>query len=250
MIRKKITIANQKGGVAKTTTAINLAAGIAMAGKKTLLIDFDPQGHSTEGMGIEASKTTDTIYNVLLEHTDIGKVIKPTKVKNLDLAPANILLDEAEQRLLHQMYRERCLDDALESVDYDAVVIDTRPTLQALTQASLHSADVIIVPSSISKHALDGFATLMKRISQVTNKEKIVKILLTIFDSRTTVTYDWFMGELGDFKEMLLNTKIRMNEAINQAYIVSSTIYDFSKSSHGAEDYRSLTKEVLEICQL
>jgi len=245
---KVIAVTNQKGGVGKTTTAINLASGMAMSGRKTLLVDFDPQAHSTDGLGIEPNTRIDTIYNVLLEHTDIHGIIKKTKVENLDLAPANILLDEAEQRLLSRMYREKCLDDALKNVQYDLVIIDTRPTLQTLTQSALHSADIIVVPCEISKHALDGFSILLEKINEIENKQKIVKILLTKYDSRNKVTIDWFMGEMEPFKAMLLKTTIRSNEALNQSYILGEPIFQSNKRSHGAEDYQRLTEEISILC--
>jgi chromosome partitioning protein len=251
-MKKTIAVINQKGGVGKTTTSINFASGLALAGERVLLIDMDPQAHSTIGLGIEPGSYEHAIHDVLVNKTNIRDVILETKIKNLSIAPSHIRLDKAEQRLTPEMFKESRLHKAIRNLDYDFIVIDCRPTLGTLTVNALYACDFIIVPCEMSRYSLDGFSDLMETIETVKNSEEavtknLIRILLTKYDSRKKVSNEWVMKQLGPFDEMLFNTKIRQNEALNQAHMAMEPVFTFKEDSPGAEDYQKLTKEFLNL---
>jgi len=157
MPAKIIAIINQKGGVGKTTTSINLSCGLARKGKKVLLIDLDPQAHSTIGLAIEPESFKASLNEVLLQKKSIKEVILKTKTENLYIAPSHIRLDRAEQQLAPELFRETFLHKAIKNLDYEFIVIDCRPTLGTLTINALYACNFIIVPCEISRYALDGF---------------------------------------------------------------------------------------------
>ena len=253
-MKKIIAIINQKGGVGKTTTAINFSCGLANRGYKTLLIDLDPQAHSTIGLNIEPEEYNNkgAINDVLLDKKNINKVILPTKINNLDIAPSHLRLDKAENEIFFGMNRESRLHKTITNLNYDYIAIDCRPTLGNLTINALFACNFIIVPCEISRYSLDGFADLMDTIEEVKkvdsfNQEKIIKLLLTKFDSRKTVANKWIFEQLEPYKKLLFQTKIRQNETINQANIAQEPIFSFDKNSNGAEDYNQLVEEFLKI---
>lgn len=251
-MKKIIAVINQKGGVGKTTTSINIAAGLAMQGNRTLLIDLDPQAHSTIGVGIELGSYKLAIHDVLLNKEKIGNVILKTQVDNLDLVPAHIKLDRAEQQLTPEMFKESRLNKAIRNLDYDFIVIDCRPTLGTLTINALYASNFIIVPCEMSRYALDGFSDLMDTVEHVKNGEEIeksdfIRILLTKVDTRKSVTNDWILEQLKPYENLLFETKIRQNEALNQAHIATEPIFTFKSNSAGAEDYNQLTNEFLKL---
>ncbi|MFW6351828.1 MAG: ParA family protein [Bacteroidota bacterium] len=253
-MKKIISVINQKGGVGKTTTSINFACGLALEGYQVLLIDLDPQAHSTIGIGIDPGDYEYAVHDVLLKRKPIHEVILKAPVENVDLVPSHIRLDKAEQQLTPEMFRESKLHGAIQELDYDFIVIDCRPTLGTLTINALYACDFIIVPSEMSRYALDGFSDLLDTIDTVKattklNKKDFIRLLLTKYDSRKTITNDWIMAQLDPFKELLFNTKIRQNEALNQSQIAQESIFVFKPQSSGAEDYTQLTEEFLEICQ-
>jgi chromosome partitioning protein len=248
---KIISIINQKGGVGKTTTSINLAYGLSLENKSVLLIDLDPQGHSTMGIGIEPGTFKYSINNVLLDHLDIKDAII-NKFKNLDVVPSNIRLDNCEQLLSPQLFKESRLKNALNDLSYDYIIIDCRPSLGTLTINALYACDFIIVPCEVSKYSLDGLADLLETVQNVKDRQyetfkKNIKILLTKFDSRKGITNDWVLGELEkeNFLNMLLKTRIRQNEPLNQAHIAMEPVSKHKESSSGSIDYLSLTKEII-----
>lgn len=246
-------IINQKGGTGKTTTSINVACGLALEGMKVLLIDLDPQAHSTVGLGIEPGTYQGAIHHVLLKKKNIKEVILETKIDNLFLAPSHIRLDRAEQQLTPEMFKESRLHKAIRNLDYDFIIIDCRPTLGTLTINALYACNFILVPCEMSRYSLDGFSDLMETIENVKNnggieKENFIRILLTKFDSRRSVTNDWVLEQLEPYKALLFKTKIRQNEALNQAHISMEPIFTFKATSSGAEDYKQLTKEFLKLC--
>lgn len=255
-MKKIISVINQKGGVGKTTTSINFACGLAQEGYRVLLIDFDPQAHSTIGLGIDSGSYKDAIHDVLLKRKNIREVIVQTNVNNLFILPSHIRLDRAEQLLTPEMFKESRLHKAIDGLnsDFDFVVIDCRPTLGTLTINALYACNFIIVPTEMARYALEGFADLVETIDNVKNNKSVekndfIRILFTKYDARKSVTIDWVMDQLNEYKNLVFNTKIRQNEALNQAQIAQEPIFVFKPSSNGAEDYKQLTSEFLEICQ-
>jgi chromosome partitioning protein len=251
MNKKILVIINQKGGVGKTTTSINLAAGLALKGKKTLLIDLDPQAHSTIGLGIEPESFKYSISDVLAKKKNIKDTILSTTTENLFITPSHIRLDKVEQQLTPELFRETFLHKAIQGLNYDFVVIDCRPTLGTLTINALYASDFIIVPCEMGRYALDGFADLMETIEHVKNNEmnksQFIRILLTKYDGRNKVSNDWVLQQLEPFKEIIFKTYIRRNEALNQSQMAQETIFKFKADSIGAQDHESLINEFLSL---
>ena len=252
-MHKIIAVTNQKGGVGKTTTSINFSAGLAREGHRVLLIDLDPQAHSTIGLGIEPGSYDQAIHDVLVNKRNIRDVTLETRIQNLSLVPSHIRLDKAEQQLTPEMFKESRLHKAIRDLDYDFIVIDCRPTLGTLTVNALYACDFILVPCEMARYALEGFADLMETIENVKNgdaveKEGFVRILLTKLDSRKSVSNDWVMAQLEPHKALLFATRIRQNEALNQAHMATEPIFSFKSNSPGAEDYEQLTREFLHLC--
>jgi chromosome partitioning protein len=248
-----IAIMNQKGGVAKTTTSINLACGLARKGQKVLLIDLDPQAHSTIGLGIDPGSYHTAVNDVLLGKTPIQEAVLPTSIEHLFVLPSHIRLDKAEQQLTPELFRETFLLKAIEKLEYDFIVIDCRPTLGTLTINALYACSFIIVPCEMGRYALDGFSDLMETIDNVKNheagdKENFIRILLTKFDARNRVSNEWILDQLAPFKNLLFKTAIRKSEAINQSSMAQEPIFTFKPDSAGAEDYEQLTIEFLDLC--
>jgi len=249
-MNKTIAILNQKGGVGKTTTSINVSCCLANEGYSVLLVDLDPQAHSTIGLGFDPESYQYAIHDVLVNKVSIKDVILATAIDNLALIPSHIRLDRAEQLLTPEMFKETKLDNALKLVDYDFIIIDCRPTLGTLTINALYTCDFILVPCEMSRFSLDGFSDFMETIDHVRKHEKIekqkyIRILLNKFDSRKKITNDWVNEQLEPYKDMIFQTKIRQNEALNQAHMAMEPITSFKPSSTGAKDYEDLTKELL-----
>ena len=249
-MKKIIAVINQKGGVGKTTTSINLVCGLALEGYKVLLIDLDPQAHSTIGIGIDQKSYKFAIHDVLLKRKELGEVILKSPVDNVDIVPSRIGLDRAEQQLTTEMFKEQRLDKAIKGLEYDFIVIDCRPTLGTLTVNALYTCDFIIVPADMSRYALEGFSDLLDTVDNVKNnkgieKQDLIRILITKYDTRKTISIEWAMDQLESYKHLLFETKIRQNEALNQAQMAQEPIFSFKSNSAGAEDYKQLTSEFL-----
>jgi len=251
MDKNIIAIINQKGGVGKTTTSINLSAGLARQNKKTLLIDLDPQAHSTIGLGIEPESFSASISDVLAKKKPITETILPTSTPNLFIVPSHIRLDKIEQQLAPELFRESFLQKAIKGLDFDYIVIDCRPTLGTLTINALFAANFIIVPCEMGRYALDGFSDLMETIEHVKNgdfnKTDFIRILLTKYDNRNKVSNDWVLQQLEPFKHLIFQTYIRRNEALNQSQMAQETIFDFKAESSGSQDYTQLINEFLSL---
>jgi len=251
-MNKIISILNQKGGVGKTTTSINVSCCCAKKGKKVLLIDLDPQAHSSIGLGFEPESYQYAIHDILVNKVEVNKVILKTTIDTLDLIPSHIRLDRAEQLLTPEIFKETRLYKNIKDLEYDLIIIDCRPTLGTLTINALYACDFILVPCEMARFSLDGFSDFIDTIEHVRKneeikKEKAIKIVLNKFDSRKTITNDWVFEQLKPYDEYILKTKVRQNEAINQAHMAMESIFDFKPNSPGARDFEELTEELLEL---
>lgn len=252
---KVISILNQKGGTGKTTTAINLSSGLAYKKKKTLLIDIDPQSHSTIGLGIEIEDQNSSISKVLSNlETRLKEVIRKTYIKDLNLVASHISLARTAEQIYTRLYKEATLNKAIQPIkkDYNFIIIDCPPSLGVLTINALFASDFLIVPCQMSRYSLDGLSDLMDVVRAVKNtgdeKDKnmsYLRILLTMFDVRNKITNEFILKELEPFKDRIFKTKIMKNEALNQAQITQKSIFDFDPKSRGTENYKELTKEIL-----
>ncbi|HIZ96064.1 MAG TPA: AAA family ATPase [Candidatus Ligilactobacillus excrementavium] len=246
-----IALANQKGGVGKTTTAINLGAGLAQKGQKVLLIDLDAQGNATSGLGVRKSAIKEDIYDVLVNETPVEDVIIKTDTKNLDLIPATIQLSGAEIELTSQMAREKRLSDAILPVvdDYDYTLIDCPPSLGLLTINAFTTCDSILIPVQSEYYALEGLSQLMNTVHLVQkhfNPDLYIEgVLLTMFDSRTNLGNQVVEEVRKFFKEKVYHTIIPRSVRLSEAPSHGMSIIEYDPNSKGAWKYKELTKEVL-----
>jgi len=246
-------VCNQKGGVGKTTTTINLGAALAEQGRRVLLVDFDPQGALSVGLGIQPHELDATVYNLLMERgVTAHDVVIGTRVKGMDLLPSNIDLSGAEVQLVHEVGREFVLGRALQPVipDYDVILIDCQPSLGLLTVNALACADGVIVPLECEYFALRGVALLMETIDKVSTrlspKLTIDGLLATMYDSRTLHTREVLAGVVEGFGERVFHTVISRTVRFPDATVAGEPITRFDPACNGASAYRELAKEVLE----
>lgn len=250
---KVIAICNQKGGTGKTTTAVNLAACLAILDKKVMLIDLDPQANATSGMGINKHSITKSTYHVLLEELDIKETLQPTAVGNLFVAPSNLDLTGAEVEMVGVMGREHRLRKALEKVnaDFDFIIIDSPPSLGLLTINALCAADSIIIPVQCEYYALEGLTQLdntIKLVKENLNPDLTIEgVVLTMADYRTNLTKEVIREARDYFKEKIYKTVIPRNIRITEAPSFGKPIALYDKESIGAQKYEQLSKEVLGI---
>jgi chromosome partitioning protein len=246
-------VCNQKGGVGKTTTTINLGAALAELGRRVLLVDFDPQGALSVGLGIQPHELDATVYNLLMERgTTAHDVIIKTRVNGMDLLPSNIDLSGAEVQLVHEVGREFVLGRALQPVvpDYDVILIDCQPSLGLLTVNALACADGVLVPLECEYFALRGVALLMETIDKVSSrispKLAIDGLLATMYDSRTLHTREVLAGVVEGFGDRVFHTVISRTVRFPDATVAGEPITRFDPACGGAHAYRELAKEVLE----
>lgn len=249
---KKIAIANQKGGVGKTTTSINLAAGLAYLNKRVLLVDFDPQGNATQGVGYRVGLEDETVYDVVLNNADISTCTKSLNKPPLDLLPANINLAGAELELAKiEEGREQLLKKALEKVEdkYDYIIIDCPPSLGLLNTNALSAANSVLIPVQSEYYALEGITQLLQTIRLVQMKFnhelKIEGVLLTMYDARTNLSAEVGQEIRKHFKEKAYKTYIPRNIKLSEAPSAGVSIFDYDVKSEGAKAYVALTKEVI-----
>lgn len=249
---KIISIANQKGGVGKTTTAINLAACIANYGYRVLLIDTDPQGNATSGVGINYRKVKYSVYNLLTEELEPEKAIIPTSFRNLDIIPSTIELAGAEIELANKFDRERILKNALQEVEgkYDYLFIDCPPSLGLITVNALNASHSVIIPLQCEYYALEGLSQLMDTIRLVRkrlNRDlKIEGILFTMFDGRTNLAIQVVDEVKRHFAKEVYKTVIPRNVRLSEAPSHGKPILYYDAKSRGAEVYNELAMEVLK----
>ncbi len=249
---RKIAIANQKGGVGKTTTSVNVSAYLAKMGKKTLLIDADPQGNATSGIGMEKNDLERTIYDVVINGEDINDVIVSANRKNLFICPANIDLAGAEIEMVNLFSRETVLKKAFQKIkdDYDFAIIDCPPSLGLLTVNALTASDGVVVPIQAEYYALEGLSQLLNTINKVKKhlnpSLEIFGVVVTMFDSRTQLANQVASEVRQYFGEKLFKSIIPRNVRLSEAPSYGLPIVLYDAKSKGAECYMDLADEVIE----
>ena len=248
---KIIAFANQKGGVGKTTSAVNVAASLGLLGKKTLLVDLDPQGNATSGVGIAKKSLKGTIKDVLTGETQIKNVVLPTNYKNLWIIPTNVSLSGAEFDLYNDEGSEYNLKDAFETIsnEYDYIIIDCPPSLGMLTVNAFVASDGILVPMQAEFYAVEGLSQLIsttKRVKKLYNEDlNIVGILITMYNKRLLLSMQ-VMDELQKYyPDKLFNTTISRNVKLSEAPGFGKPVYYHDKHSKGANEYFEVAKELI-----
>jgi len=248
MGKRIVAVLNQKGGVGKTTTAVNLGAYLARSGRSVLIADLDPQGNATSGLGLDKSVLSETMYDALFEHERAPQIVRDTEFDNLKILPANQNLAGAEVQLVSAMQRELQLKQVLEQFDYDYVFIDCPPSLGLLTINALSAADYVLIPVQTEYYALEGLSQLLnviERVKEALNPDlTVLGVLLTMFDSRTSLS-DQVQAEVKKhFGDKVFSTVIPRNVRLAEAPSFGKPISEHDKWSKGARAYKSLAKEV------
>lgn len=251
-----IAMCNQKGGVGKTTTTINLGASLAELGRRVLLVDFDPQGSLSVGLGVNPHTLESSIYDLLLRRNqDPADIISPTNVDGLEILPSNIDLSAAEVQLVSEVAREQTLSRVLKKIhgDYDFIIIDCAPSLGLLTINALTASNYVIMPLECEYFALRGIALLTETISKVTERLnddlEILGILGTMYDSRTLHSREVLERVVQAFGDTVFHTVIRRTVKFPETTVAGEPITTYAPTSPGADAYRTLAREVLARCQ-
>ena len=252
-----IAMCNQKGGVGKTTTTISLGAALAELGRKVLLVDFDPQGSLSVGLGLNPNSVDLTVYNLLMQRdVAVADVICKTNVDGMDMLPSNIDLSAAEVQLVGEVAREQALARALHPVmdDYDIVLIDCQPSLGLLTINALTAADGVVIPLECEYFALRGVALLTETIDKVTERLntrlRVDGLLGTMFDGRTLHAREVLKTLVDAWGDTVFHTVIRRTVKFSDSTVAGEPITSYAPGSPGAEAYRQLAKEVLVRCRV
>jgi chromosome partitioning protein len=244
-----VSVINQKGGTGKTTTSINLSSGLCQQGKKTLVIDIDPQANATTGLNYEVKQGEASIRDILENGVHPNEAIIETAQNGLKLIPSTIKLSVTAEQLYSKMFREAMLSKALKPINkqYDYIVIDCPPNLGVLTVNAIYASDFVIIPCETSRSSLDGINDLLNVLSLIKGKNfNNYRLLLTLVDNRNKITNEIVMDELADFQHNMFSTIIARNEALNQSQFAREDIFSFDPKSRGAQDYQNLTMELLQ----
>ena len=247
---RMIAIGNQKGGVGKTTTTVNLGAALAFQGKKVLIIDMDSQGNATSGLGIERADVKQSVYGVLVDQIEAAGAILPTSRENLWILPSTLQLAGAEIELATADHRESRLKQAIEPIkaDYDYILVDCPPSLGQLSLNAFTASDTILIPVQCEYYALEGLSQLLNTIRLVQrtyNKNfRIEGVLLTMLDARTNLGYEVVEEVRKYFQEKVYRTIITRNVRLSEAPSYGQSVIDYDPKSRGAEMYMDLAKEV------
>ncbi|WMJ77982.1 MULTISPECIES: ParA family protein [unclassified Sedimentibacter] len=249
---KVISVFNQKGGVGKTTTNVNLCTALALKGKKVLSIDIDPQGNSTSGFGVDKNSLENTIYDVLIENFDINKIVYATEVENLDLIPSNIQLAGAEIELTNTKYREKTLKEKINLIDksYDFIIIDCPPSLGLLSLNALTASNTVLIPIQCEYYSLEGVGQLIDTVKLVRKtlnpKLDIEGVLLNMYDGRTNLSAQVVEEVKKYFKNKVYKTVIPRNVRLAEAPSFGQPIMLYDVNSKGSEAYIKLSEELIK----
>lgn len=246
-----ISVANQKGGVGKTTTTVSLSAALAFLGSKVLIIDSDPQGNATSGLGVSKSDLQKDLYDVLVNGEPMESVVVSTSREGLKIVPSTIQLAGAEIELTNQVHREQKLKESIAKIrdEYDFILIDCPPSLGHLTMNAFTASDTVLIPVQCEYYALEGLSQLMNTIAMVrkhfNQQLRIEGVLLTMFDARTNLASEVKDDVIKYFREKVYKTIIPRNVRLSEAPSYGLSIIDYDLKSKGAEVYMQLAKEVL-----
>lgn len=250
---KIIAVSNQKGGVGKTTTSINLAAGLGYLGNKVLLVDFDPQGNATQGVGANVSENKLSVYNVLMEDYEVKDVRKTLTTPPIDIVPANIALAGADLQMVRfEVGKEELLKNKLDVVkdEYDFIIIDCPPSLGLLNTNALTAADSVIIPVQCEYYALEGVTQLLltiRLVQQLFNKDLIIEgVVLTMYDARTKLSVEVQQEVRQHFKDRVYHNYIPRNVKLSEAPSRGMSIFEYDVRCEGAKAYAGLSSEVMK----